>query len=375
MGPVHRLRRPLSRIGRVVVLAAAILVLPGCEGAAYLGQAAWGQARLIIARQPIEALLADPRTDATLRARLERVQALRAFATRDLGMAAAGGFTRYAATGREYAVWNVVAAPEFSVQPLSWCFPVAGCVSYRGYFRRQAAERFAERLAGEGYETRVYGVAAYSTLGWFDDPVLDTWVMRPERQLAALVLHELAHQLVYAPGDTAFSESFARVVEREGVRRWLAATGREADYADYLSELEVDRQFAGLLSGARERLAAVYAGPLDAPRKRAAKQHEFERLRADYAQLSAHWPVGYRYDRWMAAPLDNARLATVTNYEQWVPALEALLRESNGDLVGFYAAAATIAALAEPQRAARLDALAASDTAGRPGTAVATGSD
>jgi predicted aminopeptidase len=359
---VHRLRRVLRHAARVGAAALAAVSLAGCEGVGYFGQAAWGQARLVLARRPIERVLADPATPAPLDAQLGRVLELRAFATRELGMRDARGFGSYAATGREFAVWNVVAAPEFSVEPLSWCFPVAGCVSYRGYFARESAERFAEGLAGEGYETRVYGVAAYSTLGWFEDPVLDTWVMRSERQLAALMFHELAHQVVYAPGDTAFSESFARVVEREGVRRWLAAAGRGAEYADYLRELEVDREFAALVARARERLATLYAGGLPPETMRERKREELDALRAAYARASAAWPPQYRYDRFMAGALDNARLATVANYEESVPALEALLAQQNGELPGFYAAAAEIASLPLAGRGERLDALAGSAT-------------
>lgn len=359
MGSVHGLRRALTRAARALALVAALHALTGCEGVTYLGQAALGQARLIVARRPIGDVLSDTATPQAIRRQLETVQALRQFARSDLGMTQVRGFTRYAATGRQYAVWNVVAAPEFSVQPLSWCFPIAGCVSYRGYFSRDAADAFAAGLTREGYETLVYGVTAYSTLGWFDDPVLDTWVMRGDRQLAALVFHELAHQIVYAPGDTAFSEAFARVVEREGVRRWLAATGRDDQYADYLAELDVDRQFAALLADARARLEAIYAGSDDDAARRAAKRLVFDSLRADYARRSAGWPARYRYDRWMAQPLDNARLATVANYEQRVPALEALLHGDGDDLVAFYASAAAIAGLPQAERVARLDALAA----------------
>jgi predicted aminopeptidase len=340
------LRRALA------LLLAALLA--GCDSVGYLGQAAWGQARLVAARRELHAVIADPATPATLVAQLKRVEALRAFATGELGMREVRGFDTFVVTGRSHAVWNVVAAPEFSVVPLSWCFPVAGCVNYRGYFARAEAERFAASLHARGLDATVYGVAAYSTLGWFSDPVLDTWVMRRERALAALVFHELAHQLVYAAGDTAFSESFARVVEREGVRRWLQAAGRMDDYHAYLEEQAADREFAELLGRTRERLRALYAESLEAAAMRSRKQHVFEELRAEYTEVRERWPADYRFDGWMAQPLDNARLASVANYEQQVPALQALLAAKGGNLEAFYVAARELAALEPAAREARL---------------------
>ncbi|MBP6382297.1 MAG: aminopeptidase [Pseudomonadales bacterium] len=341
----------------VLILVLALALPAGCASVSYLGQAAWGQARVLAARRPLECVIADPRTQPELRTQLELVRDLRAFAVSDLAMHDASGFEDYAALGRDFAVWNVVATPEFSLRPLGWCYPVAGCVSYRGYFGRVAAERQAASLARQGLETHVYGVAAYSTLGWFDDPVLDTWVRRREGALAALVFHELAHQLVYAPDDTAFSESFARVVEREGVRRWFARSGRDAEMDAWLREQSVTAQFNALLAGARTRLEALYVQPLAAPEMRTRKTEVFAGLRADYEDLSRTWPEGMRFDAWMRGPLNNARLASVASYERWAPALTQLLAEQGGELPAFYAAARALAALAPAAREARLLAL------------------
>jgi predicted aminopeptidase len=351
------LRCLLSRDSRRALALLLAALLAGCDTVGYLGQAAWGQARLVVARHELDAVIRDPTTPATLAAQLQRVETLRAFATGQLGMRGVRGFDTFVATGRSHAVWNVVAAPEFSVVPLSWCFPIAGCVSYRGYFARAAAEGFAASLHARGFDATVYGVAAYSTLGWFSDPVLDTWVMRRERALAALVFHELAHQLVYASGDTAFSESFARVVEREGLRRWLQAAGRTDDYAAWLDEQAADREFAELLGRARERLRALYAESLEAQAMRVRKQRVLAELRAEYADMREHWPADHRFDAWMGQPLDNARLASVANYEQQVPALQALLAAKGGNLEAFYAAARELAALEPLAREARLAAL------------------
>jgi len=349
---------------RAAGLLLALGLLSGCEAAAYLGQAAWGQVRMVVGRRALPAVIADPATGERLRHQLELVQQIRAFAAQSLGMQGLRGFDSFVATGRRHAVWNVVAAPEFSVEPESWCYPVAGCVSYRGYFARDGAEQFARALVRRGFDTHVYGVAAYSTLGWFSDPVLDTWIMRDERGLAALVFHEYAHQLVYAPGDTEFSEAFARVVEREGLRRWLLGRGLESEYHRYLQEVATDRAFAGLLERTRERLATLYAQALDEASMRARKQELFERLRAEYAGASATWPEELRFDAWMQGELNNARLATVANYEHRVPALEALLAQRDGELEAFYAAARELATLEPAARRAQLDALAGAQACG-----------
>ena len=343
---------------RGVLLASIAMALSGCESMSYLGQAAWGQAQLVAARQPLERVLDDPATDATLREKLRKVSELRAFARQSLGMEKTRGFDTFVATGREFVVWNVVASGEFSVAATSWCFPVAGCVNYRGYFERARADRFAAKMARRSFDTHVYGVAAYSTLGWFADPVLDTWVGRGEPALAALVIHELAHQLVYASDDTEFSESFARVVEREGVRRWLAREGRDAAYADYLREQQIDAQFFALLMATREQLALLYQQPLAVSLMRERKKSVLEELRNEYARVSASWPAHLRFDGWMRAPLNNARLASLANYQRWVGAFEHLLLEHEGNLPAFYSAARALAELPASRREARLLALA-----------------
>lgn len=335
----------------------ACLALPwlcGCETFTYFAQAAGGQAEIIASSEPIERVIDDPDTAPELRARLELVQALREFAASELAMGEVRGFDSFAALDRKYVVWNVVAAPEFDVEALSWCFPVAGCVRYRGYFDQSAGERFASRLRREGYDTDLYGVAAYSTLGWFRDPVLDTWIMRSESALAALVFHELAHQRLYVAGDTELSESFARVVEREGVRRWFIAAGRETEYRRYLERVRADSEFAGLIESSRRRLVELYAEPVGDALKRERKARVFEQLRADYSAISSSWPRDYRFDEWMARPLNNARLAGVANYYRWVDALTRLLDACGGDLACFYARVAKLAELTAEQRERQL---------------------
>lgn len=338
------------------LLLALLLPLAGCESISYLAQAVDGQSRLLFGRRAFESVIADPASPPELRARLGLVRSLRDYAARELGMGERKGFDSFAATGRRYVVWNVVAAPEFSVTALAWCFPVAGCVSYRGYFDELAARRFADELAREGHEVWVYGVAAYSTLGWFDDPVLDTWVMRSERSVAALVFHELAHQVLYVPGDTALSESFAGVVEREGLRRWLLERGDTAAYADYLLERERAAAVDDLLGSARDDLAALYASELPPEQMRERKAARLNELREAYARLAAGWSEGPRPGGWVSGPLDNARLAGVANYAVHMAALESILRREGGELPRFYAAVRSLAELSPAERAARLEA-------------------
>jgi len=354
-----------------VLLAVALTLAGGCASVSYVAQAAWGQARVLAARRPVACVIDDPRTAPELRSQLELIRELRAFAAGQLAMGPVRGFEDYAELGRHYAVWNVVAAPEFSLEARQWCFPVAGCVSYRGYFARESAERFAAELATAQLDTTVYGVAAYSTLGWFDDPVLDTWVNRDEAALAALVFHEFAHQLLYVPDDTEFSESFARTVEREGVRRWFARSGRAEALAEYLRARAVEGEFDALLADARARLEALYVQPFAAAEMRARKAAVLEALRADYAARSRAWPEGLRFDGWMSVPLNNARLASVGNYERWGVAMTQLLAEEGGELAPFYAAARELARLGPDARRARLLALeaAANMAPPAPGTA------
>ncbi|MGE0388220.1 MAG: aminopeptidase, partial [Gammaproteobacteria bacterium] len=258
--------------------------------------------------------------------------------------------------GRAYAVWNVVAAPEFSLEPVQSCFPVAGCVSYRGFYAREDAERHAARLRAEGHDVFVGGVPAYSTLGWFDDPLLSTFIGYPEAELARLVFHELAHQVLYVKGDTSFNESFAVAVEREGVRRWLLARGNDAEVAAFAAAQARAAEFAGLMADARGRLEALYAEDLPPQEKRARKAAALRALAADYAALKRErWNGFSGYDRYFAAAgPNNALLASFATYTQHVDAFARLLAAEGGDLERFYARVRQIAALDKAIRDALL---------------------
>jgi len=323
------------------------LTLGGCDAEAfdlsYYLQSVQGHFAVLNRARPIDEVLADSATDPGVAAKLRAVEQIREFASRELALPANGSFSRYADIGRPFVVWNVFAAPALSLKLKRWCFPVAGCVSYRGYFDRVDAERFAQSLADDGWEVRVAGVPAYSTLGWFDDPVLNTFIRYPEGELARLIFHELAHQVVYVKGDSTFNESFATAVEEAGVERWLASRSDPAAEAAYRKFAQRRAQFLDLLRRHRSRLEAVYASGADDEAKRAGKAEVFASLRADYEALKASWD-GYRgYDRWFAQPLGNAHLASVATYTALVPGFRRLLREQGGDMRRFFDAARRLA--------------------------------
>lgn len=319
------------------------LLLNGCASLDYYAQVSRGQLDLLAARQPVAELLAAPHTDPELKRRLALAQQARSFASAELGLPDNRSYRLYADLQRPYVVWNVFATPELSLQPLTHCFPVAGCVAYRGYYQQGRARGAAALLQTEGFDTYVAGIEAYSTLGWFADPILNTMLRWDDQRLAAVIFHELAHQQLYVQDDTAFNESFASFVEQQGLRQWRAARGLAPDDA---REARMRRQFTALILASRERLQALYDGPLDDAGKRAAKAAEFERLRADYRTLrDARWGGDARYDAWVNAPLNNARLLPFGLYDQWVPAFAALFEQAGGDWAEFYRRAAELGEL------------------------------
>jgi predicted aminopeptidase len=335
--------------------------LGGCatvtEGPGYYWQSMVGHLSMMSRAKPIEALLQDPGTDARLRERLERAVEIRRFASRELALPDNESYTRYADLQRPFVVWNVFATPELSMRLQRWCFPVAGCVSYRGYYDRAEAERFAERLRDTGLDVQVGGVPAYSTLGWFSDPVLSTFIQYSEGDLARLIFHELAHQVVYVKGDTTFNESFATAVEEVGVERWLEARNDPALQKAYRAHVERRREFVALLRRHRVALEHLYAQPLSDDDKRAGKQQVFAELKDEYQVLRASWGGFAGFDRWFAQPLTNAHLASVGTYTDLLPAFRALLRQQEGDLGRFYAATRNLASLPRNERNARLSQL------------------
>jgi predicted aminopeptidase len=314
---------------RLAAAASAVLLVVGCQSLSYYTQAIGGHLKVMANARPIDDWLADPATDAPLRQRLETARRIRAFASKQLGLPDNGSYLAYADLNRPAVVWNVFAASAFSVEPKAECFPFTGCVSYRGFYAEADARRHADKLREDGYDVYVGGVPAYSTLGWFDDPLLSTFIRYPDAQLARLVFHELSHQLVYAKGDTTFNESFAVTVEQEGVRRWLEAEGRPGELEQFRATQERRREFAQRVQQARERLAEVYGSSVPREAMLEQKRGEWQRLRQSYPGIPAE--------------PNNAFLASIAAYTELVPAFERLLAES-GSLEAFYRRAKALAA-------------------------------
>jgi len=344
----------------LMLLPAAALWLGGCDTLAYYGQAVDGHAQLMHRTRPIEQRIADPDTPTGLRARLRRVLEIRDFASRELALPDNDSYRRFADVPGEAVVWTLVATPEFSVQPLQWCYPVIGCAAYRGYFERRAALAKAADLGARGRDWTVEPVAAYSTLGWFDDPLPGPVLDWPEPRLAGLIFHELAHQQLYLADDSVFNEAFASAVENVGVQRWLAARGDARGLADWRRYRQRLDAFVALLGAARERLQVLYRQALPVAELRRAKQRVFDRLRGDYGEMAARQGGEAPFRAWFARPLNNARLALVNTYEQWRPAFEALLDCHEGDFPAFFEAVRQLAEAAPDRRRRVLRALAAS---------------
>jgi predicted aminopeptidase len=344
---------------RLAALALTLL-LGGCATVDYYLQAVNGQMDVLRRAQPIEHVLADPTAKDSLKQQLVEVRRIREFASKELGLPDNGTFRRYADLQRPFVLWNVFAAAEFSTQPKEWCYPVFGCANYRGYFSQAQAETAAHALQQEGYDTYVNGIPAYSTLGWFDDPVLNTFVHYPQGRLAEVIFHELAHQVVYVRGDTTFNESFAVAVAQEGARRWLARSGSREQRAAF-EALELRRRmFAALVDKYRERLAESYATAVSDDKKRVRKAEILRAMKEEYHKSA--WGGLAGYDGWFAETLNNAQLASASLYTQMVPAFQALLARESGDLPRFYRAVKDIGALPKGERVTVLQSL--TETAG-----------
>ena len=346
------------------LLAALLLavVCAGCVSPAYYFQAVNGQWEIYRVSRPLAEVIADPDIPADLRQCLAVAAQMRDFAVRELGLPDNGSYRRFADLGRPHVVWNVFVAAPLSVEAKQSCFPVAGCVSYRGYFAEADAREYAAARRAGGDDVFLAGVAAYSTLGWFDDPILSTFIRYPEVELARLLFHELAHQVVYVGGDTAFNESFAVAVEEAGAARWIDAHGTPAQRETFARASQRRSDFHGLVKRARERLARIYAGPASDAEKLVQKAGVLAELQAEYRALrDGPWGGFAGYDRWFGGTINNATLASVGLYLDGVPAFRALLAENGHDLPRFFDAVRALAALPKGQRDVRLaDALAKS---------------
>lgn len=342
----------------LTVLTGVAVSMTGCSNMAYLAQSAQGHLQLLTAAQPVPQWLDKHDLPAPLRARLELSQVMRNFAVSELHLPDNDSYRRYADLRRSAAVWNVVAAPPLSLQLKTSCFPVTGCVGYQGFYEREKADAQAAKLKAEGFEVSVYGVPAYSTLGWLNwlggDPLLNTFINYSEGELARLIFHELAHQVVYAKDDTQFNESFATAVERIGVKRWLARAGANQTNEDYARSQERQEQFRTLVMGYRSQLDTLYRSDAPLGVKIERKAALLARMRQEHAQLKTSAWAGYAgYDGWFERA-NNASLSVMGAYNEFVPGFEALFEAQGRDFVRFYEQVQILSALPMAQRHAAL---------------------
>ncbi|MBT8101544.1 MAG: aminopeptidase [Gammaproteobacteria bacterium] len=333
-----------------------LLLFCACGSGCYYMQAAAGQWQVMRKSEPIDEVLNEAGTTDELAKQLRVVQAARRFSIEELGLPDNKSYRNYADIERDYVVWNVFAAPEFSLEPKRWCFPVAGCVSYRGYFSREAAVRKSEQLARRGYDVSVGGASAYSTLGKLNDPVLSSMLSWDDTQLVGVLFHELAHQVLYVKGDSAFNESFATAVEEFGLERWLAADGRSSDMDAYRQRRQLRRRLMLLVAGARSDLRQTYAAEMADDEKRRLKSARLDRLSGDAGAMLAE--AGRNPSGWLAGELNNAKLVSMTLYEGHLPSFRALLVQCEQDIRCFYAKALELSRLDKAERDRSLAALA-----------------
>lgn len=339
---------------RITLIGAILLLMTGCQMTRFYHQAIIGQSRLLLDRESIQELIQAETSDPALKHRLHLVRAIIQFA-QEAGLPAEGAYTTYVETGQPYVVWNVFAAPAHELKLLTSCFPIAGCVSYRGFFEKEMAREYAHSLEQEGYDVYMGGVTAYSTLGWFDDPLLDTFLFQPEQYLAALLFHELAHRLVYVKDDTRFNESLATSVEQYLLKAWLQQRGEEESFKRYLASEQRRDSVLHLIESTRVELHKLYGSGLPPAEINARKKRILQDLVSAYRELSSSWPEGREYGAWMSSPINNAKLETVADYNSWVPVMLRYL-EMNG-LAAFTLEMKRLASLKSSEREAALGAI------------------
>lgn len=341
----------------VISLLFIVALMAACNDGAYLLQCAKGQWSLMSRAKPIEDILAKETEPQNLRDQLSKVVSLREFAVSSLQLPDNGSYRKYSDIERPYAVWNVVVAPELSLDLNEWCFPIAGCVTYRGYFDEHEARTEADIFSVRGFDVDVYGVEAYSTLNWFDDPVLNTFLDNDDIRLAGLLFHELAHQVIYVQNDTEFNESFAKTVELEGLRRWFNKLGSHDLWLQCLQREERSADFHKLLAKVRSDLDNAYTAKQGNDQKRIAKEKILQQAFEDYENLKKSWNGYAGYDNWMKRGLNNARLSSMATYYDLVPAFQVLLLQAGNDLHRFYGEVKKLGALPEKERLAKLKSL------------------
>ena len=331
---VKLMKTSFRALHKILITGLCLLMISACANISYYSQSVIGHSRLMLARQSVDKVLSN--ADSELARQLILSKELKRFAIEELGLPDSKSYDSYVPLEREFPVWAVVAAPEFSVNPKLWCYPVIGCASYRGYFKQQNALDYAAQLSSQGYETEVGGASAYSTLGWFADPLLPSMMRYGDLNFAETLFHELAHQLVYINGDSSFNEAFATVVGQQGVIRWLQKY-RSTELETYRRQIDATEQFNQLLSQYKQRLNELYLGSLGDQDKRHAKQELFEQLKSDYQRLKQEqWAGKGWYESWFSKPINNARLASFSTYYERVSKFNELLVACENDLEKFY---------------------------------------
>ncbi len=349
------------KVTRLLAICSACVMLSACSTVGYYSQIVTGHMKIVLGKQSVETALADQSLDEQTRHRLQVAVDARQYAISRLQLPKNDSYSSYYDTGQNFVTWNVVAAPEFSLKAKTWCFPVAGCVAYRGYYTREAAASYASKLKSEGLDVTISGATAYSTLGWFADPLLNTMLNRSDASITSLIFHELAHQQLYTRDDSTFNESFATFVEQEGLRLWQKdnPVSNGVDLVQQLAQrAERKRDFLELLNNTKGSLLTLYASGKTESEMRAEKQRYFEQMKSDYSQLKKTWGGYQGYDGWFSRPLNNARLAAVGTYNDYLPAFAVLFRQSGNDFETFYRAAKALADLPLALRKKRIAELA-----------------
>ncbi len=344
---------------KLLITLILTVLLTGCQSIQYYAQAVGGHTRILLKQRNIKSVLANPELDAQTKHRLNLVQAARRFAADELSLPDNDSYTRYVALDRNYVVWNVVATPKYEVEPIKACFWVVGCVSYKGFYRKQAAIDHAKNLKAQGLDVHVGGVGAYSTLGWFSDPVMSTMFSRSDAALVGLIFHELAHQVVFIKGDTQFNESFATAVAQIGLRQWASQQGEAEGINAYFKLKAKQAKITRLVLATRNLLSGAYLEHIGAGEETFAslKQTYFDSMKTAYAELKKQGHGTAGYDRFFASDLNHASLALYGDYHGWVGEFEALFGQSGRDWRVFYASVKTLSLKTKPQRIAALKAL------------------
>ena len=352
--------KPSRIVVKAPVVLLAVVFLSGCSSVGYYSQIVSGHMGIVMGKRPVDEVLSDKDINESLKRRLHVAQRAREFAVTQLNLPDNESYTSFYDTGKRYVTWNVVAAAEFSFIPRKWCFPIAGCVSYRGYYAEEDAQSYAEKMKQEGLDVTVNGATAYSTLGYFKDPLLNTMLARSDPAIASLLFHELAHQQLYVGDDSKYNESFASFVEREGLKEWEqfeALSSPQPEDGEMSAELAIRKQrqedFIALLRTTRDDLEALYSSDLDEDNMREKKIQRFQEMRSEYEELKKQRWDGYEgYDGWFERELNNARLVSVATYNDYVPAFKVMFEQSGGSFTRFYQEAQRVADLPAEKRTA-----------------------